>query len=236
MIDDITVLIYEAQNDSRKLNKLIEDYLPFIKSCVARSKISKQSRDDALTLAMLTFADCVKAYRAEKGSFVSFAQTSIRNRLIDDFRSERKFFSKIIPNHDNGIDNSEYETKLSVNEYRLREEKISLRNEIEELSAILAAWNTSFAELSKLCPKQKRTRAQCEYIAALLLKNEEWRSALLTKRRMPGKELRAEYGVSVKILEKYRKYIATICIIQSGDYPMLQAFLPSTGKGGIEIE
>lgn len=235
-MDDLAKLVFDAQNNPHKLNKLIEDFLPFIKRCVSQSRATKQSQDDALTLAMLAFADCVTAYRPEKGTFTTYVQTSIRNRLIDDFRVEQRFVSHSIPLLEENAGSDDWETKISVEEYHIQLERASLRLEIEEVSGLLDSWNTSFAELSKICPKQKRTRAQCEYIATLLLKNEVWRKQLMEKHRLPTKEMCDIYGVSAKILEKYRKYIATLCLIQSGDYPMLHAFLPMNRKGGIGDE
>lgn len=231
-MEDISRLVYDAQNDSRKLNKLIEDFLPFIKRCVSQSRVTKQSQDDVLTLAMLT-ADCVMAYQPDKGQFVAYVQTSIRNRLIDDYRSEQRFISRSVPLLEENAESDNWETKLSVEEYQRQLEKDSLRLEIENVTKILSAWNTSFAELAMICPKQKRTRTQCEYIATLLLKNEVWRTQLIEKHRLPSKEMCNTYGASAKILEKYRKYIAALCVIQSEDYPMLHTFLPMNRKGGI---
>jgi len=231
-VNDIANLVMEAQGDSEKLNKLIENFLPFIKRCVARSRADRQSRDDALTLAMLTFADCVMAYDLDKGAFLSFVQTSIRNRLIDDYRLEQKHAALPLITEEAG----EWETQLSVTEHQRQMERVNLQLEIEEVSGILSDWNTSFAELTKICPKQKRTRAQCLYIAELLLNNDVWRKQLYEKRRLPNKEICELYGVSHKILEKYRKYIATLCVIQSGDYPLLKTFLPTNRQGGEEDE
>lgn len=231
-MDEVTSLVFEAQSDSQKLNEMIEKFLPFIKRCVARSRATNQSRDDALTLAMLTFADCVMAYAPDKGAFLSFVQTSIRNRLIDDYRSESKHAA--VPLLEEGT--ADWETRLSVVEYQRQMEKATLQMEVEEVTAVLSSWNTTFSELAKICPKQKRTRAQCQYIAELLLKNEVWRKQLMEKHRFPNKEMCDSYGVSIKTLEKYRKYIATLCVIQSGDYPMLRAFLPMNRQGGVEDE
>lgn len=236
MENDIVKLVLEAQCDTRKLNKLIEDFLPFIKRCVSSCRHTKQSQDDALTLAMLTFADCVNAYREDKGSFVSFVQASIRNRLIDDFRIEQKHISRLVPLLDENSEHTSLEVGLSMKEYELQLERVSLQFEIEDLTKILKAWNTSYAELVKISPKQERTRAQCEYIATLILKNEVWRKQFMEKQRMPSKEMCDVYGVSPKVLEKYKKYIAVLCLIQSGDFPMLRTFLPMNRKGGLGDE
>jgi len=229
LIQDIEKLVLDAQKDRRKMNQMIKNFIPFIKKCVAACRTERQSREDALTLAMLAFADSVTAYRADKGAFLSFAQTAIRNRLIDDFRAEQRLAARNVPmlvEYAEGEDAENWETRLSIRDHERRLGRASLRLEIEEISDMLSAWNTSFAELARLCPKRKRTRGQCQYIAALILKNEEWRKRLFEKRRMPTMEMCKIYGVSDKIFEKYRKYIATLCIIQMGDYPGLQSFLP----------
>lgn len=229
-MDEITQSVYEAQKDPDTLNKLIEKYLPFIKSCVARSSIARPSRDDALTLAMLTFADCVKVYETEKGAFIPFVRAAIRNRLIDEYRTRKKYLSLPLL----GENGSQWETQLSVDAHQRQLEAAALRMEIEEVTGVLSSWNTSFADLVKVCPKQKRTRTQCQYITTLLITNEEWKQRLLETKRLPGKEICDRYGVSIKILDKYRKYIAALCVIQNGDYPMLQAFLPINRRGGME--
>ena len=236
MIENIEKLIFDAQNDRRKMNELIKDFLPFIKKCVAECRAGRQSREDALTLAMLAFADSVAAYQANKGAFLSFAKTAIRNRLIDDFRAEQRHTIRNVPmltEHAESEGAMDWETSLSIREHERRLERASLRLEIEEVADMLSAWNASFAELAALCPKRKRTRGQCQYIAALIMKNEAWRKTLFEKRRMPAKEMCEIYGVSGKILEKYRKYIATLCIIQMGAYPGLQSFLPVDKKDGV---
>ena len=236
-MEDIVALVYEAQNDTRKLNTLIEQFLPFIKKCVAKERLTKQSQDDALTLAMLALADSIKTYRSEKGNFISYAQASIRNRLIDDYRSEQKHSAASVPLfHAHDEESFALENKLSIDAYRLQMEREALRLEIQETVQNLKAWNTSLGELSLICPKQRRTRAKCDYIAALILKNDKWRNELLIKKRMLKSDIRRVYSVSDKLLEKYRKYIAVICLVQSGDYPILRAFLPITGKGDLENE
>jgi len=239
LIHDIEKMVFDAQSDRQKLNNLIERFLPFIKKCVAGCRTDQQSREDALTLAMLAFADSVTAYKSDKGAFLQFAQTAIRNRLIDDFRMEYRKTSLNVPlliEQTEDENAEDWETSLSVREHERLIEQTSLRLEIEEASDALSVWGISFAELVKLCPKQKRTRAQCQYIATLILTNEVWQRQLFEKRKLPSKEMCEIYGVSLKTLEKYRKYIVTLCVIQTGDYPRLRAFLPVNRKEGVDNE
>lgn len=234
-IHNIEDMIFDAQSDRKKLNQLIESFLPFIKKCVAECRTQQQSREDALTLAMLAFTDSVIAYKADRGAFLPFAQTAIRNRLIDDFRTEHRHTSLNIPalaDNSTSDDTQDWETSLSIREHKQMVERASLQHEIEEVSDILSAWNISFSELVTLCPKQGRTRAKCQYIATLILTNEAWQRQLFEKQRLPSKDMCKTYGVSAKILEKYRKYIVALCIIQAGDFPRLKSFLPINRKEG----
>lgn len=237
MHHQIETMVLAAQTDRQQLNQLIETYLPFIKKCVAECKIQPQSREDALTLAMLAFADSVMAYQPEKGAFLAFAQTAIRNRLIDDFRMEQRKTALNIPMITDSSDPSEsWETSLSLREHTQLMEQTALQHEIEEISDVFARWNISFSELAKLGPKQARTRAKCQYIATLILTTEVWQRQLFEKQRLPSKDMCKIYGVSAKILEKYRKYIIALCIIQTGDFPRLKSFLPINRQEGTQNE
>jgi len=202
-------------------------------------RTEQQSREDALTLAMLAFADSVTAYKADKGAFLTFAQTAIRNRLIDDFRAEKRRTALNVPmltDQATDGDAEDWETSLSIREHERLIERTSLRVEIDEVSDTFSVWNISFTELTKICPKQKRTRSQCQYIATLILTNEVWQRQLFEKRTLPSKEMCRIYEVSAKVLEKYRKYIVALCIIQAGDFPRLKSFLPINRKERIEYE
>ena len=126
--------------------------------------------------------------------------------------------------------------KLSVEAYRLQMEQSALHNEIEEAEQFLAAWNITFTELIRICPKQRRTRAKCLYIAALILKNEKWYNELLKKNRIPKSDICREYDVSEKFLEKFRKHIAALCLVQGADYPIMHTFLTMSRKRGVENE
>ena len=234
-MEDIVTFVNEAKNDTSKLDNLIEEFLPFIKKCVARVKKTKQSQDDALSLAMLTFTDCVKTYKPEKGEFKAYVHTSIRNRLINDYKNERKHSENNVPIYQiQDAGSFAQVNKLSIDAYHVKMEREALRLEIEEVVQILAAWNTSLGELSLICPKQRRTRVKCEHVAALILKNDKWRDGLLLRKRMHKSDICQMCGVSDKFLEKFRKYIFTLCLVQSGDYPILRAFLPMNYKGGVK--
>ena len=65
-------------------NDLIGEYQNFI--LAAASKVLKRSvmtSDDEYIIAMMAFGDAIDDYNENKGNFLGFAKTVIRNRIID---------------------------------------------------------------------------------------------------------------------------------------------------------
>ena len=89
---EIVSQIREAQHDSAKADEFIRQYLGFIKSETAKfiGRVPAEGRDDELGVAMLAFYEAVLAYDRSRGAFMRFAAVSIRSRLIDYARSEKR--------------------------------------------------------------------------------------------------------------------------------------------------
>ena len=83
--------VAEATNDKKLKNDLIGEYQNFI--LAAASKVLKRSvttSDDEYIIAMMAFGDAIDGYNENKGNFLGFAKTVIRNRIIDSIRREAK--------------------------------------------------------------------------------------------------------------------------------------------------
>ena len=83
--------VAEATNDKKLKNNLIGEYQNFI--LAAASKVLKRSvttSDDEYIIAMMAFGDAIDGYNENKGNFLGFAKTVIRNRIIDSIRREAK--------------------------------------------------------------------------------------------------------------------------------------------------
>jgi RNA polymerase sigma factor len=66
--------------------------------------------------------------------------------------------------------------------------------------------------------------------AKLLIEKEELREILLTKKRLPIKQLEELVDVSRKTLERNRKYIIAMALIFTSDYVYLKDYI----KGVLE--
>lgn len=198
------------------LNELLRDYLPFLKKLAAQRGMDY---DDCLSLAMIAFTDAVRQYVPERGSFLSYAQACIRNRITDEFRRQRRYESKILP-----LD-GENELPAPDTCDRALERK-ALSEEIAAFNQTLSDCGVVFAELPKICPSQQRSRLQCLQLAACITADPLLRQDFQRSRRLPQGELARRFRLSVKTVEKHRKYIVALTVILLGDYPGIRAFLP----------
>lgn len=227
-MDNLEQRVALAKADPSRIDDLVADYLPFIKKQLAASPVFGLEYDDSLSLAMLAFVNCIRQYDTKKGGFLGFAAVCIRNRLIDECRRVRRQSGRIIPLEDGESPGAEGQASLAF--YSREQERRSLAEEIAQLSEALAPYGVAFGELPAICPRQDRSRRQCIGLARALVGDPAMRRSLLAARRIPQGELAERFGVSVKTVEKHRKYIVTLCVLLLGDYPGIRAFIPQYGE------
>lgn len=115
---------------------------------------------------------------------------------------------------------------VSLQTYSREMEQQTLSYEIEELSTALLPFAITFRELPKICPKQDRSRTLCFEIVKMLLSNKDMKTQLFVHKKLSQAELAAQLDISVKTIEKHRKYIVTLAVLMAGDYPNIKTFLP----------
>lgn len=222
-MNDLAQRLALAGTDNEALNTLISDYMPFIKSEVAKTPVFSLDYDDRLSLAMLVFMNCARNYEEARGAFLPFAAVCIRNRLIDEGKKGQRQQATAVLLHPEA---SNHETDAALAAYSIAQERESLSEEIDRLSAQLLGFGVTLGSLAEICPKQKRSRALCVRLARETVKDDSLKRSLLVHRRLPGAQLASRFQISIKTLEKHRKYIVTLALILCGDYPGIQSFLP----------
>ena len=212
--ENLTAYLEAARTDKRVLNKMLHDYMPFIKKCLAGVFFKGQSKADNLSDAMLAFVHSVNSYNPEKGAFFQYAAAVIRNRLIDNARkemlAEKRFLS--------------FSADISMELYDQAEDERNLGLEIEAVNEEFAKWGFSWATLLKKCPKQERSRLLALRIARTVLQNPVLLAGTLKNRQLPISQLAESFNR--KSIEKYRQYIAALIILSQGDYPYVYSFVP----------
>lgn len=67
--------VEKAKKNTDEMNKLIEEYKPFIASTIQKrtGRFLEYGRDDELTIGMLAFKESIESFNKNKGKFLSFA-------------------------------------------------------------------------------------------------------------------------------------------------------------------
>lgn len=227
-MNEIEARVLKAKQNKKELESFLKDYLPFLKKLAGSFTGQGIEYDDLLSISMLTFANCVTQYQPGKGGFLPFVQISVRNRLIDELRKENKYRYHLSFSTQQDGTLREQAEDTSMKNYNLQQERENLHEEINSLHKELSIYGITFRELSKHSPRQKKARILALRLAKAVFMKEDWKNQLIQQKRLPQKELAERFSISVKTIEKHRKYIVALFLLLSGEYPHIRAFLPKT--------
>lgn len=225
-MEDLSHRIGLAKADAGELERLVLDYLPFIKKEIGRIGGAALEYDDKLSLGMLVFTNCVRQYETQRGGFLSYASVCIRNRLLDETRRLGKEGISLPLDGDEEQVTATAEERASLAAYSREQEQRELREEVDGLAAQLAGHGLSFGELARICPRQRRSRALCARLARQVYEDAALREAFQRDGRLPQSELAGRLGISAKTVEKHRRYIVALMVILLGDYPGIGSYIP----------
>lgn len=226
---DITERVARAQKDVQQADDLIRDYLPFIRAEASRSLGHFCTpQEDGFSIAMLAFHEAVLGYQAEKGAFFAYAGRRIHSRLVDWQRKESRqgvtlsldtpaeegddrTLAEVLPEQENPIEEAE-----------LRD---ATRQEIAELAAVMAEFGVSFSDAADNAPQQERTLEACGQAVRWAGENKELLDELLRTKKLPMGKLCKGSGVPRKTLERHRKYLVVMLLIQTNGYEIMRGHL-----------
>ncbi|GMK41850.1 RNA polymerase sigma factor SigI [Paenibacillus sp. CCS19] len=218
--------------DEHARAELIAQYEPYILKVT--SKFSKRyinpQQDDEYSVAIIAFNEAIDGFSASAGrSFLGFAETVIRRRLIDYVRKEQRHtqsvpYSAFDMEDDEQTVTNKVETSQAQQQFSRDREKEERKQEILELSAKLAQFGISFSDLVDQAPKHTDTRSMLFGIGRMATEARFYDS-IMDKGRLPVTELAEQAGVSRKTIERNRKYIIALAIIHKGSYPYIQAYV-----------
>ena len=227
---DILQRVMEAKNDIGAADRLIADYLPYIKSETAKSvgRVVREGVDDELSIAMMAFHEAIDGYSRSKGSFLKFASLVIKRRIIDYGRREKKFSGHVSMSAALSEDES-----LSVEDtvgggespHEDMHAREDFAGEINELALQLEKFGITLTDVANNCPRQERTLNACRSALAFTLKNTAISEKLIETKKLPLAELSAGSGVERKTLERHRKYMIALLLIYSNGYDSIRNHL-----------
>ncbi|WML43480.1 RNA polymerase sigma factor SigI [Neobacillus sp. PS3-40] len=233
-LEESVLLIQKGDHDLQ--NEVINSYKPFIaKSVSAVCKRYIYETDDEFSIGLISFNEAIEKYSPERGSsLLSFADVLIKRRVIDYIRKHSK--NQHI-SYDLSSDSQEEESsgtiivnELSMDDYKKKSDEQQRKDEIIRFQQMLKIYDLSFSDLVENSPKHADARKSAITIAKILSEDEELRSLLIEKKRLPIKQLEQMVEVSRKTIERNRKYIIAIALILSGDYIYMKDYI----KGVLE--
>lgn len=227
------LLTKSQSGDDTARNELIEAYTPFvlrITSQAARRYI-EVGRDDEFSIALIGFNEAINRYDATRNTnFLGFAETIIRRRLIDYFRSQKSHSASVswsqfdvVDDEDNVVNYAE--TASSVATFAASEEHAARRLEIEMYSDRLAEFDIAFEDLVDISPKHADARDNAVAVARLVADDTELRGFLFERKSLPLKQMERRAKVSRKTMERQRKYIIALVVLLTGDFEYLCEYL-----------
>jgi RNA polymerase sigma factor len=227
------VVLHIQNGDLRLRNQFIADYQPYVAKVTSRfcKRYIDPSKDDEFSIALAAFNEAINQFSAPMGrSFLGFAETVIRRRLIDYLRKEQRFRGQIPyssfeqEDEENNVINP-IEIHQAIEHYEKQKGLEERQSEIIDFSKYLSQFDIAFSELADHSPKHDDSRQMLFHIGKRLSQDEDLLRTLLIKKQLPIKELLDRVEVSRKTLERNRKFIIAVALIYQGPYPYLRDYL-----------
>ncbi len=220
--------VYAAKSDPDRADALIREYLPFIRAEATKAMARLcTDQDDEYSIAMIAFHEAILGYERSRGSFIGYAAVCIRSRIIDFQRREARHRGHVSLHETFGEDAHELLEELADDRDHYEESatRDATRQEIEELSMILADFGVSFTDVADNCPRQERTLNACAAAIRCAVAHPKLLEELLRTKKLPLAELVRRSGADRKTLERHRKYILAMLLIQTNGYEIIRGHL-----------
>jgi RNA polymerase sigma factor len=212
-LEDLDLRILHIRRTSTELNHFIlsyENYILKIASKVSKKYISRS--DDEWSIALNAFLDAINNYDLSRGHFLPFAELLITRSLIDHFRQETRKPLAL------ELDSIEELVAPETNSF-------DLIFEIEAITKVLQGYGITFMELTNVSPKAKKTKEHCRLAIAYLVDRPMLIETMRQTKELPIKHLSTSIHLSMKLLERHRKYIIAVTEILIDDYPLLKEYV-----------
>ena len=232
--------VYAAKDNIQKADELIRSYIPFIRKEASKflSGICTE-QDDEFSIAMIAFHEAIQSYSKTRGSFLHYASMLIKHRLIDYHRRESKHQGHLSLHEEIDDDGTQLHERLAheVDHYEESMGLSATKQEVEELSSVMATFDICLSDVADNSPKQERTLETCRRAICYAIEHPELLDELLQTKKLPLAKLVAGAKVERKTLERHRKYILAMLLIQTNGYEIIRGHLRHTLKknGGASV-
>lgn len=231
--------VLEAQKDPKAADALIEQYLAFIRSEAVKTAGRGEQLEDALSIAMFAFYEAILSYESGRGAFLTHAARTIRSRLIDDHRKQRRHWGIIslqtpVGEKEDGVLEDTLTDGGDHAEDTIRRQ--ASQQEIAEFGRQLEEYGLSFSAVADNSPRQQRTLDACHRVLQYARNHPQLLDQLVERKRLPMAKLSAGSGVDKKTMERHRAYLVAILLAFTNGYEIIRGHLcqirPEKGGAG----
>ena len=231
----IVQAVYAAKEDNDKADELIRQYIPFIRA--EGSKFMGRlctEQDDEFSIAMIAFHEAILGYSRDRGAFLNYAAMLIRNRLIDEYRKEKRHQGHVSLDAQTEEDDRTLAEQVADDRdhYEESHNLEATQQEIAELASVMAQFGVTFSDVADQTPKQERTMEACLAAIRYGMANPQLLEELLRTKKLPLSQLVKGSGGERKTLERHRKYILAMLLIQTNGYEIIRGHLYHVLKKG----
>lgn len=213
------------EGDGQAREELIAFHRSFVHRTASRvaGRVLDPNNDDEISVALLAFNEAIDKYAARQGaSFLTYAVSVIRHRLLDHFRKEARHrpVRSLQAGEEPDPELAPAEVREAWARYEAEQEAAQTAHEIDILCAELARYGITLADLAGSSPKHRDTKAVLLRVVRGLLDRPDLVEMFRRTRQLPLKELEQTLGVSRKVLESGRRYIVAVAVVML--HPELQ--------------
>lgn len=227
--------VIKARNDTGFCDDFIKKYTPFITAEVSSflKRPVDESADDEFSIGMIAFYEAVRGYREDKGAFFPYVSLIIKSRLTDYIRKESRHSGHLSlhasEDDEESLINSLRDNTNAEEEYELRE---ATKAEIEELTENLRDFGVNLSDVADNCPRQRKTLDACRAALSFAKGEKAIFDEFLRTKRLPLAKISKGSGVPRKTLERHRKYLVALFLIQTNGYEIIRGHIKHVLKGG----
>lgn len=223
-----------AKTSEIEIERLLEDYKPFLISRVAKYslKSNPDQYEELISTAAVAFYESIRNYDPEKGHFFPYAERVVSGRIIDYLRTAGKYEGKTVSLEpwldEDGKESSSQPhilDELSMRSYDEQKRQELISDEIKQFKSELEAWGITLEALSKHSPKHKRLRDTYKGIVKVIADNEGILDTMRLKHYYPVKEISKATELPMKNVERARLYVIAALIIKTGEYDFLSEYI-----------
>jgi RNA polymerase sigma factor len=220
-----------AKQSKDEMDRLICDFMPFLRARVARHTLLMDAtqREEMLSMAMMAFYEAIQNYAVTKGHFFPFARNVVHNRIIDHLRHiYRKKVATVSLDEENSEKASAQSSavdELSIRSFEKQKMQEMMAEEIEQFKSELNTWGITLDNLGKASPKHKNLRETYQMIVEKISLDPDIVQTIQLKRYLPIKAIAELTELPQKKIERARTFILAILLIKHGDYDYLSNYI-----------